>query len=252
MSVAIVGTSRLHEPSEIALNSGHFDPLFLHAGYFHSPRQILNLLEIAFSGRRLDDRTRSYFFRRDGLPSNPFDVELWAAGELGEAAQERLSQRICDSEALLLEVSSLQEFRLDGVSLQGNPNVHRSAPYAEVWREGYYHHYDQGLGVRNETTSLEEAISSFSGICELADRPVYLLSHLVGTEGAIPVRRELEELLMSAIEGLPIKFISTRDLVDRFGFRVLDTGVTDMHHLPVEGCEALAERLGAALKSSSF
>lgn len=248
MSVVVVGTSRLHEPSEVAASLDLFEPIFLKAGYFHSPRQIADLLDVGIGSRDLSADIRRYFFRRDGLPMNRFDEGLWDADEMrGREAVKRLRSRFLGAEAFLIEISSLQEYRLEDVSLQGNPNAKLSVPYAEVWREGYYHHYDPSLGVRVENATVEESHRALERICALAQRPIFLMSHLVGTDGGIPARQQLFAVLRESVVGLPVKLIDTRDIVDRFGFRILPDGSTDPHHLPVAGCEALAVRISETL-----
>lgn len=241
MKLGVIGTSRVHEPLEWAGAGGFVDPIFFHCGYFHSPRQIRQLAEVATGETVLTESQRRFFFRRDGLRKNSFDERFWAVrGAQADAACGELRERFEAVDVFLIEISSLEEFDWDGLSVQGNPNVERSVAYAEVWREGYYHHYEPGLGVEKVHAGPEAAHDSLVRIQQVLRKPLIVVPHLVPSVGGVNARSEVWKVVRDAARATDIPFIDTRPLVDEFGFRRLQDGSIDIHHLPVDGCMAFA------------
>ena len=244
-----IGTSRLHEAFELGKAAGILEPTFLGAGYFHCPGQALNLIELGTGRRELTTTERRRFFRRDQTRDNPFDTALW--DETADASVERIREGFASASAFVIEISSLRSYFYGGLYYQGNPNADRNVPYAEVWREGYYHHYEPGLGVHVYDATVTEVTLALESIkFRLGQRPVIVVPHLVGVSHEIPVRRSLHGILQQASEVAETEFISLEAIVDLHGFRVLDDGTTDIHHLPTAGCRDVANLIAASLRSS--
>ena len=243
--IMLIGTSRLHEPAEIAGEQGIFTPEFLHAGYFHSVGQVVDVLRLIRGERVLSEEESRMFFRRDQTPTNRFDSDVFTAEGLAGRTREWAAQ-FDSADALVVEVCSLKNYVLDGLHVQGNPNYYRNAPYSEVWREGYYAHYLPEAGVEVFDDDESRVASQLDDLLRLADsRPVVLLPHLFPTGETTTVRAKLYATLEAASSGTGIHLVDTRPWVDEFGFRTLDNGTTDIHHLPMEGCATVAADLGA-------
>ncbi len=241
--IMLIGTSRLHEPGEIAGAEGIFTPEFLHAGYFHSAGQVVDVLRLISGELRLGEEMPRMFFRRDQTPTNRFDPDVFTAEGL-EHRRREWAEQLDRADALVVEVCSLKNYVLDGLHLQGNPNYYRDAPYKEVWKEGYYAHYlpDAGVEVVDDTVGRLEGL--FGELVRLAaGRPVVLLPHLLSSNETGTVRARLYEALDDASRGTGLRLVDTRPWVDRLGFRILEDGTTDIHHLPIKGCSVVASDL---------
>ncbi|MHA3837571.1 hypothetical protein ACXR8F_17775 [Terrabacter sp. AAH1] len=239
----MIGTSRLHEPAERAMDDHVFEPALLGAGYFHSAGQAVDVLRVVTSGLPLTEDQSRLFFRRDQTPRNPFDAGVFTAAGLARLRDE-WAKAWAETSHVVVEVSSLKNYVLDGLHLQGNPNYYLNAPYKDVWKQGYYAHYLPDLGVSvedDDVPSLHEAFSALLEAC--GTRRLTVVPHLVKTGEVGTVRAQLFEAIEEAATGLDINVFDTRPLVDEFGFRVLDDGTTDIHHLPMEGCRKFAHDL---------
>lgn len=153
------------------------------------------------------------------------------------------SRRLRAAEVILIEISSLEEFVLDGLRVQGNLNADRNVPYAEVWKEGYCHHYEPQLGVAKHHAAHSETVQSVGEVRERLGCPVVLVPHLVPSTGGASTRTEIWEMVRESAHALGVAFIDTKPLVDEFGFRRLHDGTKAIHHLPVDGCMAFAGKV---------
>jgi hypothetical protein len=245
--VMLVGTSRLHEPAEIASQQGFFTPEFLHAGYFHSAGQLVDVLSLVGGERDLTLEESRVFFRRDQTPANRFDPEVFTVEGLARRRREWALQ-YDQVDSLIVEVCSLKNYVLEGLHIQGNPNFYRNAPYNEVWREGYYAHFMPEAGVQVVEDDVARLEGSLRELVRMANgRRVLMLPHLLRSGETGTVRALLYEALVAASSGSGVALVDPRPWVDEYGFRTLADGSTDIHHLPVEGCERVAADLAKLL-----
>jgi hypothetical protein len=230
MKVFPIGTSRLHEPLGLVKRG---EIAFGRMGYFHSLSQVHDLLDVLSGAKAIDVDVARYFFRKDQTENNPFDRGLWGEG-LGESIG-RIQEAFHGAKVLILEISSLRSYRMGSFHVQGNPNHFRNAPYSEVWKDGYYARYNPELQVENVDDDL---VALWPALCERLERlnkQAVVLGHLVDRRKPNPTRLHLQRQLDAAMSATPCDRLMAYDpspLVEQFGFRVLDDGTTDIHHLP--------------------
>ena len=245
--VMMIGTSRLHEPAERAIDDDLFEPALLHAGYFHSAGQAADVLRLITAERTLTEDQSRLFFRRDQTPRNAFDMGVFTHEGLVARARE-WAVAWEHTSRVVVEVCSLKNYVLEGLHLQGNPNYYLNAPYKDVWKEGYYAHYLPELPVEVVDDTVDDLRRELSAVVELCDsRSVTVVPHLLRSDEVGTVRAQLFDAIQAAVAGLDLVLLDTRPLVDEFGFRVLDDGSTDIHHLPMEGCRRFAAELSRVM-----
>lgn len=243
----VIGTSRLHEPAERAVDDGLFEPALLRAGYFHSAGQVKDVLRFVTSDDPLSEDQSRLFFRRDQTPLNPFDSSVFTADGLAERRRD-WAELWAETSSVVVEVCSLKNYVLHDLHLQGNPNYYLNAPYKDVWKQGYYAHYLPELGVEVVDDRVEDLRRELAAVVELCGaRPVTIVPHLLRSGETGTVRSQLFDAITDAAAGLDLTVLDTRPLVDKFGFRVLEDGSTDIHHLPMEGCRRLAAEISRVL-----
>jgi hypothetical protein len=242
MKIFPIGTSRLHEPMSLINDYVSF-PGF---GYFHSPFQIKNLLSVLLDERQLSVEQSRFFFRKDQTPSNKFNTSLWQDGLARDAALQRAKSLFNESDVLVIEISSLKSFIVDDLAVQGNPNYYHNIPYKDIWNKNYYEEYHPEVQShqRADESEVHLLFNHLSTICSARGKKAIVLGHLVDPKQPNATRRDLNSLLQRASKDFnDIQYFDTENFVDDFGFRILDGGTVDIHHLPWNGLEALSSSL---------
>lgn len=239
MKIFPIGTSRLHEPLGLISDYVNF-PGF---GYFHSPSQIKSLLMFLSGSIDLSAEQARFFFRRDQTNKNPFLSDVWDEGESRQKTFDAIKSKFQDSDILVIEVSSFKSFILDGLSVQGNPNYYHDIPYSDIWNKNYYEIYHPSLSALG--SSDEENLNDFflflSGLADSLGKKIIMLGHLVDPSNPNSVRRNLNTKLDYYCQRSDnVSFLDTEPLVEKYGFRVLNNGNVDIHHLPWDALDELS------------
>ena len=220
---------------------------FLGCGYFSSSGQVLDLLKILAGEIEITPKNARWFFRSENnTPANPFDVRLWSVEELPQAVAT-MRQRWDECSACIIEICTPRTFILEKISVQGNPNVDRNVSYAEVWKDGYYITYEPELGVVKSDESEIQISENIADICRILhehNRAGLFLGHLVDPTNPNPFRAHNNTQLEAAFKRSSfgqVKYFDCSSFVEKYGFRILSDGTTDIHHLPWEGLESLAK-----------
>ena len=247
-----IGTSRIHE----ALKFFPDDSILqLHCGYFHSTGQVLDLLKILTGKISLDITQARWFFRKDQTLGNEFNLDLWS-GEYFEAINEmRLIWE--KSSSFIIEITSPRTAQWDGLCVNTNPNIDRQAPYNEIWKLGYYNVYEPDMGVIMSDESSDEQRKNLTSIMDiLADnsKSAIFLGHLVDPTNPHPIRERNNTRLKKAFDrslesqsGGSFHWYDCGHLVSEYGFRILENGEKDIHHLPWNALPQLAGELFSIL-----
>lgn len=242
MKIFPIGTSRLHEPLGLISDNVNF-PGF---GYFHSPSQVKDLLSILLSERQLSVEESRFFFRKDQTPSNKFQSSFWHEGLARDAALERAKLLFNESDVLIIEISSLKSFVVNGLAVQGNPNYYHNIPYKDIWNRNYYEDYHPDVRSHQIADEAEahNLFTFLSDVCSGKGKKAVVLGHLVDPKQPNATRKTLNNFLQKLSEKFTdIQYFDTERFVDKFGFRVLENGAVDIHHLPWEGLEELSNSL---------
>lgn len=253
MQILPIGTSRLHEP--MSLLQTH-DACFLQCGYVHSSGQVLDLLKILVGEIDITAEQARWFFRKDQTAPNPFDARLWSTEELSEAVIA-MRQRWNACSACIIEICTPRTYILDNINIQGNPNIERSVSYAEIWKDGYYKTYEPKLNVATFDESELQIGKNISEICRILDthdKSGLFLGHLVDPRNPHPGRARNNSNLKSAFDSNAfgkVKYFDCGSFVEEYGFRILENGAEDIHHLPWEGLGRLAKSFEIALETLS-
>lgn len=228
---------------------------FLGCGYVHTSGQVLNLLQVLTGERHLTPSEARWFFRRDQTPPNPYSLDLWQAQPYLDAAIERMRNTWRSSTGCFIEICSPRSYRLGDLHVQGNPNIDRNIGYAEIWKQGYYLTYEPELEVSMFDESPKEIASNLSAIFDLLalhQRSAVLMGHLVDPKDPHPGRvrnnANLEEAFATTAHGA-VAFVDCSTFVAEYGFRVLEDGTVDIHHLPWEALDAFAAYLAEVARS---
>ncbi|GAA3542301.1 hypothetical protein AFL01nite_09510 [Aeromicrobium flavum] len=237
-----LGTSRLHETMEV-----HPDLMaFPHLGYFHSSSQMVDVVAFLQGERDLSPEQARYFFRKDQTPHNRFDPTLWS--DEPQAAFDTARAAFGEADRVIIEICSPQSYRWGDLHVQGNPNHYRDAPYAEVWREGYYATYDPSAGVTvfDDTESVSANVRALASTLGRSGKELTVLGHLVdpGNPNATRVanNRAVEAAAADSAD-LGVRYFDASPFVAEHGFRVLDNGTVDIHHLPHAAYPSLFDAL---------
>jgi hypothetical protein len=232
MKIFPIGTSRLHEPLTLRPREQMCFPGF---GYVHSSSQVVDLLRLIRGDVRLDMARRRWFFRKDQTEGNRFDTGVWAE-DFGPTLA-RVQARFDEADLLVIEICSPRSYRLGDVHLQGNPNAERNAPYDEVWKTGYYARYVPELGVEvyDDLGQVASNLATIDAMLADCGKSAVVLGHLVDPAQPNVQRVRNNEGLREALASLAsprLAFMETDAVVQRHGFRVLENGKIDIHHLP--------------------
>jgi hypothetical protein len=251
MQIIPVGTSRLHEP--MSLLHTH-EACFLQCGYVHSSGQVLDLLKILVGEIDITSEQSRWFFRKDQTPANPFDVRLWSSEKLSEAV-DAMRKRWNECSACIIEICTPRTYILDGINVQGNPNIERNVSYAEIWKDGYYKTYEPKSNVATFDESELQISNNIADICRILDthnKSGLFLGHLVDPRNPHPARSRNNATLKAAFDassfGL-VKYFDCSSFVEEYGFRILENGSQDIHHLPWDSLESLAKSFEFTLET---
>lgn len=233
MKLFPVGTSRLHEPLSIVDNPS-VEVCFPKMGYFHSSSQVISLMGL-LKGNILDLNTSRLFFRKDSINVNIFDENLWSNLFLNSVS--RLVDEYEKSDVLLVEISSARSYFLNSFYIQGNPNFFRNLPYSDVWKNGYYEVYHPELDVEifDDYDLIFDNLFKLNKILECDSKYAIIMGHLVDPRKPNSIRQKCNLYLQLAVDKINsprLRFYDQSSLVEKYGFRVLDGGVIDIHHLP--------------------
>lgn len=247
MTVFPIGSSRLHEPLEALIDSQFVEINFPSIGYFHSPRQIRELIRWLNGERKISPSIAKLFFRKDGTKYNRFDTGIFDKKTFS-TIQRKIRNLWNKSELCIIEISSDITFLQGNMPLQGNPNFYRDVPYSEVWKgAGYYDRYEPTRGVIASENSDEQFIEDVNLlIAECHPRPVVLVPHHSDGTSKTAKRERIRNLLLKDY-GPNVATIDTRLIVEKYGFRILQDGTTDIHHIAWDGVEAQSKIIENAL-----
>lgn len=234
-----LGTSRLHWAAEYITRHDAAHVAFPCFGYFQSAGQIVTVLEILAGVRDLPEIGR-YIFRCDGTPHHPFDNRARTGDPV---FWEQKRTEFADADAIILEIASPVEFRLDDLHVQGNPNHEREVSFGEIWKTGYYAVYEPEVDIRRYIDTDFEIAMHFARAAELLGaRPVIVQSHIY--RGAQDFgRRNFAASVSRQASQLGWDFIDVADLCETHGFRTLKSGQADIHHLSWPGARANAVQI---------
>ena len=252
MRVLPIGTSRLHEPMSL-LAPG--EVAFLGCGYVHTSGQVLDMLRLLTRQMELTPNLARWFFRRDQTPPNPFSPDLWQEQAALNAAVGRMRAQWDSSTGCFIEICTPRSYRMNGLHVQGNPNIDRNVGYAEIWKQGYYTTYEPDLGVTMFDESLEQIGANIGRICDIlaeTGRSAVMLGHLVDPADPHPSRAKNNAVLKAAIDAHAhgsVAYFDCSTFVEEHGFRVLDNGTIDIHHLPWSALDSLSEALMEAMRA---
>ena len=234
-----LGTSRLHWSLEYVAKHRAADTLFPGFGYFQSAMQISDMAMFLTGGEL--GAPAQYVFRKDASPSNPFDERFRMTS--GAAAINSARSAFAAADVLVVEISSPVEFLLGDAAVQGNPNHRIDAPYADVWRTGYYAIHEPSIPVRRVEADDRAFAQALDRIAAAAgDRPVICLSHIYRGEqdfGRAPFARRVR----AGAKARGWKFTDAAAQCQRFGFRQTPGGDVDIHHLAWPGARSLAAEI---------
>lgn len=242
MKIFPIGTSRLHEPLSLISESVNF-PGF---GYFHSPSQIKDALEFISGSKDLSVEESRFFFRRDQTPENIFNNCLWVNSTARKSMIETIRDKFLNSDVLVMEISSFKTFLLNGIAVQGNPNYYHNIPYSEIWNKSYYKefHPDFFSCQIDDEENINQFFDFLSRFSSDFSKKIILLGHLVDPNKPNKVRADLNKALKNHSSLLSnIFFLDTEALVAQYGFRVLDDGRVDIHHLPWDALDELSKSI---------
>ena len=163
-----------------------------------------------------------------------------------------------DATACIIEISTHKSYLLDKYHIQGNPNVDRDVSYADVWKQGYYSIYEPSLNVYAIDESETQISDNIDNICRLLiahEQRALFLGHLVDPLSPHPTRAsnnaKLERAFRASAHGR-VAYFDCSPLVEEYGFRILEDGSRDIHHLPYKGLDPLSKELVAALESIGY
>lgn len=251
MRILPIGTSRLHEPMSLLST---YEASFLRCGYVHTSGQVLDLLKLLVGEIDIMPENSKWFFRRDQTPPNPFDSRLWTSDQLPEAIAA-MRRRWDECSACVIEICTPRTYILDGLNVQSNPNSERNVNYADIWKDGYYSIYEPELNVVTLDESETQISENIASICRILDehgRSGLFLGHLVDPRNPHPARARNNarfEASFNASKYGQVKYFNCSSFVEDYGFRKLENGTEDIHHLPWEALEPLAKSLELEIKA---
>lgn len=236
-----IGTSRLHEPMSLfSENEVSFPGL----GYFHSPMQICDLIDILMEKKILSKEECKFFFRKDQIPKNIFNLEIWDDSKYIEVLKN-VKKLFEEADFYVIEISAMKSWLYNEIHIQGNPNYYNNIPYADVWKKCYYKQYHPDLNIQNfEKNKIEDEIKYINNFLVKANKKALILGHLVDPNNPNKHRVKLNSMIKESIEGINnsnLTFYNTMPLVEEYGFRILENGTTDIHHLPWNALEKQAK-----------
>ena len=253
MKIFPLGTSRIHEPLKFSHDRSLMS--FPGIGFFHSPSQILDILEFIYGSKKIDIELARFFFRKDGTKENPFDRSVWDDQESLDAVMEKIKRLYFSSDSLIIEISSLRSFSFRNCSVQGNPNYYRNIPYSEIWKLNYYHLYHSELDVaeKQDDEALEPLIKKLLKIQKDENKSILIVGHLIDPQNPNKTRLQLNSQLENAVKTYgetSIKYYDARELVSRYGFRVLTDTKVDIAHIPLTALEEQARIMEELLNTA--
>ena len=157
--------------------------------------------------------------------------------------------------ACIIEICTPRTYILNGINVQGNPNIERNVSYAEIWKDGYYKTYEPKLNVVIFDESELQISKNIADICRILhthNKSGLFLGHLVDPSNPHPARARNNATLEAAFDasgfGL-VKYFDCSSFVEEYGFRILENGSQDIHHLPWECLESLAKSFEFAVET---
>ena len=247
-----IGTSRIHEALKF-FPENSVNPL--RCGYFHSTGQVLDLLKLLTGRLSLNSSQARWFFRKDQTPENKFNLDLWG-DEYFEAINEMRSIWK-KSSSLIIEITSPRTARWDGLCVNTNPNIDRQAQYNEIWKLGYYNVHEPEMGVIMSDESPDEQRQNLTSIMDILNdnrKSAIFFGHLVDPTSPHPIRERNNTRLKEAFDGAlesksagNFHWYDCGHLVSEYGFRILENGDIDIHHLPWGALPQLAADLFSIL-----
>lgn len=244
MKLFPIGTSRLHEPLSFLVESGNVN--FPGLGYFHSPSQIFFLIDLLCNRKTISANESRFFFRKDQTPPNQFQASIWHDCDMREVQLERAQKLFVQSDVLVIEVSTLKTYMANGIPSQGNPNFYHNIPYSIAWKQNYYHLYHPEIDCIeiDESNSIDSFFYNLNSYSIELSKPIIIVGHLVDPKNPNSNRLNLNRKLKESSEKYEsIYYYDASHLISKFGFRVLENGSIDIHHLPWEALETQAEEI---------
>lgn len=253
MRVLLFGTSRLHRPfvkrvgREVFNNvDENIQVVFPKIGYFHTAAEILQVIQFFKRPDSIPKELRAYIFRvepRATTPLNEFDENLELSIRSGSDYAPTLDLEEID--VLVMEVSSIGvNLHPDGYALHTNPNICENVAYADLGKNGYYEKFLPELGVRKFESKLDDVIGQLKKIKEEIPRAaVVVLGHLRSDNNPNFLRDRIHNLLDEACLASGCIYFDTAPFLDEYGWAKTKSGVTDIHHLSLDGENAIGKSI---------
>jgi len=249
LSIFPIGTCRIHEALSYVQK---YQVNFASCGYFHSFSQAVDLLKILNKEKSINHNIVKYFFRKDGLPNNTFDKNLWD-DQLYIDSLNRIQNLLEKSHVIFLEVSSLKSWSYHNFHIQGNPNYYKDIPYSEVWKEGYYKKYAPDMNVflfEEDEKIILNRLHYINNYLMKSNKIAFVVGHLNNPKSPNAVREHHNKLLKTTIAQLKnshIIYFDISEIVAKYGFRKNKDNSIDIHHLTVDGVKAIAKKIESTL-----
>lgn len=131
---------------------------------------------------------------------------------------------------------------MEDIHVQGNPNFYNTMSYPDAWGKGYYKEYNSDEDILDyyDDEKMYDNLKYIDEYLKKEDKVALILGHLIDMNQPNQVRLKHNKLIKDSIDKLNSKnilFFDNSYLVKKYGFRILDDGFTDIHHLPWIGLE---------------
>lgn len=243
MKIFPIGTSRLHEPLSLLPKN---EIVFSGIGYFHSSSQIVDWIKILRDEKSIDESLCKFFFRKDQTPPNPFDITIWNEQYL--AVLNRIKKLFFEADTYIIEISTIKSWCFENIHIQSNPNYFYNMSYGDAWKQGYYdvYHPDMNVKVYDDDMFILDNLKYINDYLKVSGKVALLLGHLIDPDNPNSVRKNLNQLLLNSIAQIDnpsIFFFDTNHLVKKYGFRILENGIVDIHHIPWDALKIQVEEM---------
>jgi len=241
-----IGTSRLHEPLSLLSKD---EVSFPGIGYFHSSSQIVDWIKILRDEKIIDQALCNFFFRKDQTPPNPFDTNIWNEQYL--SSLNRIKKLFVEADTYIIEISTVKSWLFRNLHVQSNPNYFHNMSYGDAWKQGYYNIYHPEMNVETyDDVYILDNLKYINDYLTTSGKVALLLGHLIDPENPNTVRKNLNQLLknmLAQVNNPHVFFFDTNHLVKQYGFRILDDGTVDIHHIPWDALKVQAQEMKQVL-----
>lgn len=247
----LFGTSRLHRPFAkrsdgklIVSEHENIEIIYPKIGYFHTAAEILQVIKFLMYPESIPFNIRKYVFwiePRATTPLNEFDPQLEICIKNGTIYQPKIFLEKIHSVVLEISSLSVKKHTPSGCFLHANPNFLRNIPYNEIYPDGYYKKYEPDLSVENIETSVENLVNQINDLKKaLPGKAIIICAHLRSENYPNQHRNRIHLIAKEACMLAKVIYIDIAPVLDAFGF-ACSNGTRDIHHLSIEGENALSQ-----------